>query len=250
MEFGIDVMKENKWLLFGIIALFLISMNLSGLALEEHVSPKYIDFYQNLAYIAMSGSVILVVFMLSRENHIGEILGIDRKTKVVIFVAFIIFIVFMTTGLGQILPVPKASIGFQLNADTELYTSTVIPGFVEDYAFLIVLPMVLLTIFLYVTEKVFGIEPGRGLAILFIILSCLISSTGFNIWVIPGFTSAHVPAYGEVQGAYIGAWIFGFGQSMVYMFTGYFVPIAHMAHNFLISYGNLYGISIGQFQIT
>ena len=106
--------------------------------------------------------------------------------------------------------------------------------------YLIAFPLVILTILMFIFKP-----QSRIMLFALMVIACLVATTGFNVWLIPGFTSAHVPTYGEQQGAYIGAWIFGFGQSMVYMTTGWLAPITHFAHNSYIAAGTLYGINIG-----
>lgn len=251
MEFNIDIGKRLAWPLILVLILIFISMQLNGLALEPNVNAGYVEFYQNTLSIAGWAVLALVVFNLHRETHIGEILGIGTWQKALLFFGFFAFIMLLTIGAGQIVPVPRASAQpLQLNSETEVFiTSSLIPAFTEDAVYLIAFPAIILTILLVVIEQLFG-DVGRPEAIGAVVLACLIASTGFNIWVIPGFTSAHVPAYGEVQEAYLGAWIFSFGQSMVYMFTGWFAPITHFAHNAFIAAGEQYQISIGGFQVV
>lgn len=231
------------------MALFFLSLQLQGMAFEPNVSQEFIRFYQSLANLALQGLLLSIVFIVYRELRIGEILDLGFLEKAVIFFGFIIFIIVLTIGAGQILPVPKSSVqALQLSPEMEIYSASVIPAFTEDPAYLIYLPMFIMFITVALLELV-GIELDRTMVLAVMVIACLIASTGFNIWFIPGFTSAHVPAYGEFQEAYIGAWIFGFGQSMTYMLTGWLIPVAHVVHNALIAGGQLYGVSVGQLQV-
>lgn len=229
-------------------ALFIILLQLQGLGLEQHVSEAYASYYWQLAVIGFLGILATVVFGFKY----GDLLGLPTWTKGAIVAVWVIFIVFISMPAlgGQIIPVPKASAAsFQLTPETELYTSSVIPAITEDLAFLWFFPMVIILLTLLIMEYGIGIEiTGTHLAAVAVI-ACLVASIGYNIWLIPGFTSAHVPAYGNQQTAYTGAFVFSFGQSMVYVFTGWFVPVAHAIHNFIVTSGQVYQYNIGGFNV-
>ena len=99
-------------------------------------------------------------------------------------------------------------------------------------------------------EYVFGIELDGFMLLGLMILMCFLASMGYSTWVLPGFTSSHVAAYGQCQNCYTGAFVFGFGQSVIYMTTNMFLPIAHIAHNALIVYSQMYQINLGSLTIV
>jgi hypothetical protein len=118
-------------------------------------------------------------------------------------------------------------------------TSAIIPGFSEDLLYLASFPMIISLLFFIPRTFMFG-SPGRMEFLVVTFIACIIAATGYNVWVVPGFTTSHVPAYGDVQNAYAGAWIFSAGQSYIYLITGQFIPIPHMLHNAMVTYQNLY----------
>lgn len=243
----LDIGKKTVMYVAIFVVLFMLTMQLQGLALEPNVSAAYTDFYITLALTGMVGLALMVAFAWKY----GDAFSLPVWMKGGIVAVWVIFIILISTSAGQILPVPKASAAsFQLTDETELYTSSVIPGVLEDWAYLWLLPMALLLTFLLVAEYGLGIEADAMTIGILAVVACVISATGYNIWVIPGFTSAHVPAYGNMQNAYIGAWTFALGQSLVYVFTGWFLPIAHMVHNYIIAQGQIYQISAGGFNIV
>lgn len=239
-------LKRNVILPLAItVVLIFIALQLQGLSLEPHVSETYVSFYGGLVAIGLAGIVGMAFFQIK----FGFKLMKSRKWKLAILTVFVLFIVFLSLDRGQIIPVPRASVQeFQLNSGTELYTSSVIPGIVEDLVYLWLLPLAIIITILGLYEWKIG-EAGKPQIIAAVVIGCLIASTGYNIWLIPGFTSAHIPAYGQSD-AYFGAWIFSFGQSMVYMTTGVFMPAAHIIHNLIISYGELYQINTAGFLIV
>lgn len=237
------------YVVLGVIFIFL-ALQLSGLALEEGVSQGYVAFYGNYALISVAALVLTIVLFLMVRIRWGHLLG-PWWVNGLIFLAFIVYITMITTSTpGGILPVPRASVAeFQLSPGTELYTSSIIPAFLEDWLILYVLPFMMFIALGLLIENVFQWEIGRVLFITLGVLCCLTASVGYNIWVVPGFVSQHVPAYGGQTEAYIGAWLFAFPQALVYFFTGWFLPVAHALHNFIVTYGSLYQVIGGPFMI-
>lgn len=221
---------------------FWLSMQIAGMSLEANISESYADFYGYLALQGLALTLAMGAFGLWYFTY--DPLGLSKVSKLLIVGVWTAMIAFVTLGGIQIVPVPKASIEtFQLTKETELYTATIIPGILEDLNYLAGLPMIIgLAIFLFLQRL--GVEIGRSAFLGIGIVACLIAASGYNIWVVPGFTSAHVPSYGGSQMAYFGAWFFGFGQALVYFITGIFLPLAHILHNFLIVYGQLYSVVI------
>lgn len=245
MDYDLDISKEVISPLILIVALSFILIQLNTLSLDPHVDPNYVSFY--IVYPGAAWIILaLMYFRIHKELRIGEIFNLDWKAKAMLFGGFIFVIMLLTVGSGQLIPVPKASAAsLQIGANEEIYLASIVPAFTEDAMYLIAIPLIILTLI----SLIYKPSGPYGLFALMVI-ACLIGATGYNIWLIPGFTSAHVSAYGEAQEAYLGAWIFGFGQSMVYMVTGWYVPVAHALHNAWIAAGTLYGINIGGFQVT
>jgi len=222
-----------------VVLLIFIGLQLAGLGLEEHASQTYVSFYQYLVLLGAVGIVAMSFFQIKYGFRLIE----SSKIKLAMFGIFILFITLITINAGQIIPVPKASVqDFQLSKGTEMYTASVIPGITEDLTYLWLLPLAIALTGLGLYEWKIG-EADKPVIAVAVVLACLVASTGYNIWLVPGFTSAHIPAYGQSD-AYLGAWIFSFGQSAVYMTTGWFFPAAHIIHNLMISYSHLYQISV------
>jgi hypothetical protein len=214
------------------LVIFVLALQVLNLSLEENISGAYTTYYFGLAVLGGIGILGMAAFQIKY----GDILGIPWILKALSIVGWTVFIVMITSTGQQIWPVPKASIeAFQIGPTEEMYTSAVIPPITEDLAFLFIFPLVLTLIILLILEKLGHEDPGRALITVVVVASCLVASTGYNIWLVPGFTSAHIPTYGGAQDAFVGAWVFSFGQSLVYMFTGWFVPAAHMIHNGIIT---------------
>lgn len=248
-EMDFDVKKPLVGFVVVIIILFFLSMQLQGLGLEEGVSTGYTDFYGNYAVIALTMAVVTGFLFYIVRIRWGHIIT-SKWLTLMIIAGFAFYIVVLTTGAGQIMPVPRASMHeFQLNPGTELYTSSVIPAILEDWIILYCLPFMLFIAIGMIIEIPFDYELGRWSVIGLALICCFIASVGYNVWVIPGFVSQHVPAYGGQTEAYVGAWLFAFPQSVIYFFTGVFFPVAHFLHNFIITYGSLYQIVGGPFMI-
>ena len=224
------------------MAVFLVALllmaQIQGLSLEPDISSAYSDFYFRLStmgVITLLGMGAFGIYYFSND----EIWKLSAIHKIIIIVAWTAFIAFMTLGGNQMVGVPKASATLQLTPETELWTSSVIPGFTEDLFYLAGLPMTFAFIVFIAFDRLgWGIGTREFMAVS--IIACLVAATGYNIWLIPGFTTAHIPAYGQTQLAYTGAFIFAAGQSLIYLITGWFIPIAHILHNLIITYGALY----------
>jgi len=243
-----SVIKKEIVYIIILMALFVISMQLQGLSLEPNVAEGYVRFYQALIPICMFGAIFLILykFLETEEFKIIE----SKWLKIGIHLTWIIIIIILTTRAGQILPVPKASVQeFQLSVGTELYTATVIPGLLEDFSYNLVFPLMIVITGALVIHLT-GRDVSRTQIIALILGACFISSLGYNVWVIPGFASAHVPAYGQQPTAYLGAFIFSYGQSTVNLMTGWFIPFAHIIHNGIIAWSNVQGLAIGGVPIT
>jgi uncharacterized membrane protein (DUF485 family) len=221
-----------------IVALLLMAQ-IQGLSLEANISQSYTDFYFRLSImgiVSLFGMVAFGIYYFSND----EIWKIPTEWKVIITVGWIAFVSFMTLGGNQMVGVPKASaVNLQLTQSTELWTSSVIPGFTEDLFYLAGLPMAFAVIVMLLFDR-FGWGVGTKEFMGISVVACLVAAGGYNIWVIPGFTTSHIPAYGNIQLAYAGAFIFAAGQSLVYLITGWFLPIAHIIHNLIVVYGSLY----------
>lgn len=242
MDF-VDVKQKLIWTLLFLGILLILATILNNYALNPNISSEYTNFYQtNLSYAAWGMLLIMIGFNLMISDKIAKVLKFGILHKSIIFFGFFFAMMFMTFFGGQIVGVPKASIGeFALTQGDEIMTSSVIPGYVEDGLYLIAIPYLILAIMLLFHERFFG-DVSIPILIIFMLVS---SGIGGTI-----FTAAHVQTYGELQDAYLGAWIFGSGQSFVYQLTGWYLPLTHIVHNAVIAVGDLYGISIGQFQIT
>jgi hypothetical protein len=224
---------------FMAILLVFVLLQLQGLSLEHNVSQGYSTFYWRLAVTGVLAVTLTVAFGLKY----GDIFELPTWMKASMHIIFIVFIAAISFSGNQIIPVPRASVtDFQLTAQTEYYTSTVVPAVTEDITYLWLLPMIIMWFSLLMIEYAGGVEPTRGMVAAVAVVACLAASIGYNVWVLPGFTSAHVPAYGDNRPAYLGATVFSFGQSMVYVLTGWFIPVAHFIHNSIVAYEEIYQV--------
>lgn len=235
--------KTVEYLAIAAIGIYLI-MQINGMTLLEATSQTYTTFYYRTLMTGLGGIFIMVVFGVWYFTI--NPLQLGWKTSVLIIALYTVFIAALSYSGNQIWPVPSAFSNPMSMSPLENYiTSSLIPGFSEDLLYLCVFPMIL--ILLYSLAKLLilgGIEIDRIEFMIVAFIACGIASTGYGIWVIPGFTSSHVPAYGGAQLAYAGAWIFSFGQSLIYLITGIFAPLAHIIHNIIITNQQLYAVSV------
>jgi hypothetical protein len=228
------------------VALFIfIFLQVLGLSLEPHVSGGYVNFYLPLSLFCLIGAGITVAF----DWKWGDVLGLETWHKALIVVIWVVFIASISFSGNQILPVPKASAeNLQLSAQTEVITSAWIAPPLEDMAFLWLLPMSFMVAMGVILESR-GFDLSKVQFTVLAFVAVLIASLGYNIWVLPGFTTAHIPAYGNNQVAYEGAFVFAVGQSTVYLVTGWFLPIAHGIHNFIVEQSKTGSYSVGGFNV-
>lgn len=245
----IDIIPKGKLVEYAVIALAtgFLMLQVHIMSLLETVSSSYTAFYFNTFIIGAWMVVVLAAFGIWYLTV--NPLGLDWRMQLAIILGFNVFILVFTAAGNQIWPVPKA---FDLPMDqlrTEVtplqnyLTSAVIPGWSEDLVFLFGWPAFLLLLYMVPRTVFFG-KPGGMEFIIVAAIACLVASTGYGTYIIPGFTSAHVPAYGQAGTAYVGAWIFSAMQSFVYFVTGLFIPTAHMLHNAVIVHGQLYAIAL------
>jgi len=228
------------------VALFIfIFLQVLGLSLEPHVSSGYVNFYLPLSLFCLVGAAVTAAF----DWKWGDVLELETWHKVVIVVVWTVFIASISFSGNQIIPVPKASVeSLQLSAQTEVITSAWIAPPLEDMAFLWLLPMSFMIAMAIIIEGL-GHDLNKLQFAALSVIAVLIASAGYNIWVLPGFTTAHIPAYGNNQVAYEGAFVFALGQSSVYLVTGWFLPTAHGVHNLIIEESKRGSYSIGEFNI-
>ena len=243
MDYGIDLVKRGKWLIFITISILIVRQVLMMALLDSVLSQTYLNWYLEASITALGYMVIIFIFGIYRELRLGEALGLSNMNKIIIFVGFVAFMVVATWGAGQIIGIPSniANQGFSISGGEELFYSSIVPAVTEDPIFLIAVPALSAMIILIIYEVVAG-KPGIKIVTAAIIISMIIGGTVF--------ASAHQVAYGQNQDAYLGAWVFGVGQTGVYMTTGIFLPVAHIVHNAMLTLGNLYGINIGAFTIV
>ncbi len=247
-----DLVRIGKEGAMGVVVfliIFFIGMQLASLSLESGVSSAYTSFYNALFPLALASILAFTFFKVKYFEQFRTV--IPRKWAVIITLVWIIFITFTTFSGAQLVPVPRASVeGFQLSGGTELYLATIIPAFFEDMVYLVGLPMIIAVFLFMLIEFGFKFDVGLTGAFAIIIIATFIGSVGYNVFVIPGFASAHVPAYGNTSPALTSVFLFGWGQSMVYALTGYFAPVAHITHNAIIFWGATTGFNIGPLSIT
>lgn len=252
MKWVLDIIWRFKYPLILFTVIFLLSVQSINYSLQPGINPDFIKFYRDAFDLSMIGVLAGSIFLLYRDLKIGDILGIDRVMKVVIFVAFIVVISVSTIAGGQIIGLPTVSVeGFSFSNGEEIWLSSVYPAFGEDPIFLMYLPIFMLFLVVGSLEYIGvlkGTSEDRWKVMGIMMVISLLAATGIGPF-LAGFTSAHSQAYGENQGSYAGAAVFGFGQSMVYMVTGITLPIAHAIHNAIVKSSEVYGFSLGSWQI-
>ncbi len=243
VDYAIDFVKKGKWLIFITISILLVRQVLMMALLDPVLSPTYLNWYLEASITALGYLVIIFIFGIYRELRLGDALGLSNTYKTIIFVGFVAFMIVATWGAGQIIGIPSNIInqGFAIGGGEEVFYSSVVPAVTEDPIFLIAIPAISAMLILIIYEVVAG-RPGIKIVTAAIIISMVIGGTVF--------ASAHQATYGQNQDAYLGAWVFGVGQTGVYMTTGIFLPVAHIAHNAMLTLGDLYGINIGAFTIV
>jgi hypothetical protein len=240
----IPISKGNvvEYLAIFAIGIYLV-MQVTGMGLLSQTSPNYTTFYYRTlitGLLAVTGMVVYGIWYFTINP-----LNISLKMAVGIIAAFTLVVSMLTFAGNQIWPVPMAFGDPMQMTVLENYISTsIIPGFSEDLLYLAAFPMIL-SLFYFIPKTLFFRDVGRMEFIVVSVIACVIASTGYMTWVIPGFTSSHVPAYGNLQNAYSGAWIFSTGQSLIYLFTGVFAPVTHIIHNMIITYQSLYMVVVG-----
>jgi hypothetical protein len=184
--------------------------------------------------------------------------------------AFIIFAVMLSGVAGTVgypVPNPFDSGGFTMDASTlsqqmqqaeqayavsplkQAYFISVPVGFVEEGIILLLIEVLSLFMVIgYMVTMAVLKKPSRvpaGLHIVIIIIATFIASVGYA-GIVPGFVDAHSSAYEANAAAYFKAFLFEFSGQMVNQFTGVFLSwIPHAAHNFMVSYLMVAGLSIG-----
>jgi hypothetical protein len=216
---------------FFIILLVFVSLAMVGTS--PALSQTFVTFYSDLLLAGM----ILLGFMVATKWIFGGV-GLDTRLSVFIVIVWIVFIFAVTATSGQIIGVPNA---VTLEAaptfpnNLQVIYSSLYPAFGEDYVWLLGIPYAVIFFILGVLKVGFGAELGLAGFLGVAFLAAIIGGTLF--------TSAHMQAFQEQRIAFVGAWIFGVGQSFVYITTGFLVPVAHMLHNAIIKSNELFGIS-------
>lgn len=243
----VDVAKTSVQGVAIFFAVFFLGLQLQGLSLEAGISASYVAFYSGLIPLALMSIIAISIF---RVRYL-ELFDFGIPVKFAIIAGWTLLIVFLSFSGTQIVPVPRASVeGFQIGASEQLYLSSVIPGILEDLVYNVGLPMTLLVIIALVAEFGFGIEIGTGSLVGFAVIAAIVAAIGYNVWVVPGFASAHVPSYGVTNPGLFAAFFFSFGQSLVYILTGIFLPLAHILHNMIVFFGSETGFNVGALSIT
>lgn len=221
-----------------LVILFVLYLQLMQMSVDPMVDPKFSSFYIN----GMIGGMLIISFMGLFRWKFGDAFNLPNWAKGVWIIVFVLFISMMTLNTGQMIGVPDSMVlGASIPKESQIYNSAVFPAFGEDMTWLVGLPMGLTFVFLLISERL-GFEVGWTLFLTLGITACLISAFVF--------TSAHQQAYQEQRVAYTGAFIFSAGQSITYLATGVFLPIAHFVHNFLVKFNQMYGINVFGYSIS
>lgn len=239
------------------IMLFIL-MQLLYLARKPEISKLFLDTYTPMAWFGVILSAILIIFNFLKEPataHLSPPATSDsyrlvQRTWVKFLIVFIlsgVILLSVTTAKIQVLPIPHPfEVGFSISPITEVYLSSVIPGFLEDFMFFWILPQVIFNFvwLLFLLLLKIDLRDNRAGFFAGMLIAIIISSLG-SAYLIPGFTVAHDQVYQFNIEAYISAFIFAFIQSLIYMMTGLFFPLAHILHNALFTLGFAVALSIG-----
>jgi len=125
------------------------------------------------------------------------------------------------------------------------YYQSVPQMFGEDLVFMVALPSILLFVTWLILSG-FGVELSKGAFTVTVLLVCILTSIGSG-YLIPGFAMAHEEVQGGTQNSefFFSAAVFSYFQSVIYQLTGLFLPVAHFAHNLIVSMKWYYGIALG-----
>ncbi len=223
-----------------VIALVLLTAGLlNQFFLDPGIQDQYVAFYLNLAIVGAIGGVFVTVylgrFILSNLGFLG--VGIILSVTA-IWIIFFTFLSLQAVATGsQVIGVPDAvTTPLATVIPNEVLTRAFIPALLEDFWYLYVFPGLIAMFMLAFYEFIW---PGEEVGFLEYSVAMVIATlaAAFN------FTSAHFAAYGNQIDAFIGAFIFAWGQSLVYAFTGLFLPLAHFIHNYIVTVGPQFAIA-------
>lgn len=243
--------EKRDWIQYGVIAivLFLLALYTASLFLDIRISQSFSLFYIMQNILAIAVIPLLIIF----NWKVGQIVEIPAAYKAIVTVVWIGFIVAISLpGVQQalnyadcsgdvcvsrpIIKIPNAVVeNYQIDSSTQTMTTSVIPAIDEDANYLLILPIFLMVLMVFLGDAIWNVTGSH--LIVFALIACFISASIF--------TGAHSPSYGNNQQAYTGAFVYSFGQSAVYVFTGWFLPIAHFMHNYIVNFSRSTSLSIG-----
>lgn len=215
-----------------VIGIILLTLGvLNGFTLDPGIAESYTTYYINLSIMCVIGGIFVTVYL--GRFILGNLVSVETVAKVVIAAVWIGFFTYLSLNAvsnnSQIIGVPNAvTTPLSTIAPDETFTRAFIPALLEDFWFFYVFPGLIAMFMLIFYEFVF---PGEDAGFITYSVTMVIA-TFFGAL---NFTAAHFAAYGNQIDAFIGAFVFGWGQSLVYAFTGIFFPAAHFLHNYIVT---------------
>lgn len=214
-----------------ITIILLIVGLLNQFMLDPGIAEQYAMFYFNLGVMGIVGGIFVTVYL--GRFILSNIVSIETGAKILVTVIWIGFFTFISiqaiAGGNQVIGVPtEITTPLSVVVPNEILTRALIPAFLEDFWYLYVFSGLIATLILFFYEFVFpGEEAGFLEYSVVMVFATFLAALNF--------TSAHFAAYGNQIDAFIGAFIFGWGQALVYAFTGIFLPVAHFLHNYIVT---------------
>jgi len=261
-------MVENKaGVVWGGVVVALIILIIAQLIFAEKrlggLSESFVNTFFLLECAALVFALVFLVF--SFFGDVSELLQLfsplcadaeeqefrplaSWPLRIFVFALWVGSIIFGVSFLGvQIFPV-DSDIGNFYGTGSQVssaYYQSIPQMFGEDLVFMVALPTIGL-FGLWALLSAFGVELNKVSFTVTVLLVCIPFSIGAG-YLIPGFALAHEEVQGGTQNTdfFVSAATFSYFQSVIYQLTGLFLPVAHGAHNFVVSMKWFFGIALG-----
>lgn len=229
----------SSMLLFSLVLILLYILRIRN---DPTITTEWKNFYFALGmlgtFLASVGFVLMFVKgepLLSKFSHLwsdDDRLLSKKMAVILILILSITSGIFMYVRNTILLPVPEA-ITQSISPSKEWFITSIVPAFLEDYVFFIVIPSMV-----YVFLRTLLKNDSTPLLVAVIIISSLAGALLF--------ANFHADVYGNNIPYYTSALVFGMVISMIYLASGIFLPLAHIVHNtiavFLLKYSIVVGI--------
>jgi len=263
-------MMEKGQLIYGGIIIAIIFFIIAQLVYAEKrlggLSTTYITTFIILLLVGVVFAIWCLVSQFifgDKEGIIGTFGALNENqdyrplastwARIITFGTFAAWIFFSVGFLGiQYFP-EDTEIGPLMSSGStasSAYYQSVPQMFGEDIVFMLLIQSVFVFIACAIYVGVFGRELTKVSFTVIVLIMCILPSVGAG-YLIPGFALAHEQVLGGTQNTqfFISAASFCYVQSVIYQLTGLFLPIAHGAHNLMVSLELFFGLALGSIAI-